>query len=277
MKPIKTPAESFNRLYEIMKILRSPGGCPWDREQTPKTIRSNLIEEAYECIDAITSDDTSHIREELGDIYLVSTFMAYMYEQEGRFSVSEVLEELCEKLIRRHPHVFGTGSEADTPEKVVNQWKDIKVTVEGKKPKDSILDEVPHALPPLDRAYKIQKKAARVGFDWAKIEDVWSKVREEVEEAEEAWKEGDREKLEEEVGDLIFSLVNVARYLDVDPSVALSRTLVKFNRRFKEMEHRMKKQGLTPSASQFELMDQLWNEIKQEEKESFPESDRATS
>jgi tetrapyrrole methylase family protein/MazG family protein len=260
-----------------MKILRSPAGCPWDQEQTPKTIRSNLIEEAYECIDAITSDDTSHIREELGDIYLVSTFMAYMYEQEGRFTVAEVLEELCEKLIRRHPHVFGTGSEADTAEKVVHQWKNIKVTVEGKKPKDSILDEVPHALPPLDRAYKIQKKAAKVGFDWAKIEDVWSKVREEVEESEEAWKEGDREKLEEEVGDLLFSLVNVARYLEVDPSVALSRTLVKFNRRFKEMEQRMKKQGLTPSAAQFELMDQLWNEIKQEEKEPLPESGRATS
>jgi len=262
---MNTPMEAFSRLYEIMKTLRGPNGCPWDREQTPKTIRSNLIEEAYECVEAITQDDIPHIREELGDVYLVTTFMAYMYEQEGKFSLADVLTELCEKLVRRHPHVFGTGSDADTSEKVVAQWKDIKVAVEGKKPKDSILDEVSHALPPLDRAYKIQKKASKVGFDWERIEDVWGKVKEEINEAETSWREGNKEKLEEEVGDLLFSLVNVARFLNVDPSVALSRTITKFNRRFKEMERRLKDQGLKPSADHFPLMDKLWNEIKIEE------------
>jgi len=262
---MNTPKEAFSRLYEIMQTLRGPNGCPWDREQTPKSIRSNLIEEAYECVEAVTSNDIPHIREELGDVYLVTTFMAYMYEQEGKFTLAEVLQELCEKLIRRHPHVFGTGSEADTAEKVVAQWKDIKVTVEGKKPKDSILDEVSHALPPLDRAYKLQKKAAKVGFDWERIEDVWAKVKEEIQEAEASWQEGNKEKLEEEVGDILFSLVNVARFLGIDPSVALSRTITKFNRRFKEMERRLKTQGLLPSSEQFHLMDKLWNEIKTEE------------
>ena len=267
---MKTPQEAFSRLYEIMKTLRSPGGCPWDREQTPKSIRSNLIEEAYECVEAITSEDISHIREELGDVYLVTTFMAYMYEQEGEFTLTEVLTELCDKLVRRHPHVFGTGSDADTAEKVVAQWKDIKVAVEGKKPKDSILDEVSHALPPLDRAYKLQKKAAKVGFDWERIEDVWDKVQEEIKEAEASWHEGNKEKLEEEVGDLLFSLVNVARFLGIDPSIALSRTITKFHRRFKEMERRLKTQGLKPSSEQFHLMDKLWNEIKIEEAASSP-------
>jgi tetrapyrrole methylase family protein/MazG family protein len=262
------PAKSFQRLYDVMKKLRSPGGCPWDIEQTPKSIRSNLIEEAYECVEAVNSGDTPHIREEIGDVYLVSTFMAYMFEQEGTFSVGEVLEELCDKLVRRHPHVFGTGSDADTPDKVVAQWKEIKVHVEGKKPKDSIIDEVSHALPPLDRAYKIQRKAAKVGFDWKDLGDVWAKVREETEEAREACERGDRDRVEDELGDIIFSLVNVARFLKVDPSVALSRTIVKFSRRFKEVEKRMKKKGLSPAAEHFDLMDRLWNEVKEEEKTS---------
>ncbi|MFQ3621871.1 MAG: nucleoside triphosphate pyrophosphohydrolase [Spirochaetales bacterium] len=262
---MRTPEQSFYRLYTIMQTLRGPNGCPWDREQTPKSIRGNLIEEAYECVEAITQEDTPHIREELGDVFLVATFMAYMYEQEGRFTLKEVLDELCDKLVRRHPHVFSTGSEADTPDKVVAQWKDIKVTVEGKKPKDSLVDDVPHSLPPLDRAYKIQKKVATVGFDWERIEEVWKKVKEEVAEAEQSWKEGDTEKLEEEVGDLLFSLVNVSRFLQIDPSVALSRTLTKFSRRFKEMERRLKSLGLKPGADQFALMDKLWEEIKNEE------------
>jgi tetrapyrrole methylase family protein/MazG family protein len=263
---MKNPAESFEKLYEIMKKLRSPEGCPWDIEQTPRSVRSNLVEEAYETVEAINSGDTHHIREELGDIYLVATFMAYMYEQEGRFSVTDALDEVCAKLIRRHPHVFGEKSEADTPDKVLAQWKDIKVKVEGKKQKDSVIDEVSHALPPLDRAYKIQKKAAKAGFDWAAIEDVWAKVREETDEAEEAFAAADADKLEDELGDLLFSLVNVARFLKIDPSVALSRTIVKFSRRFKEMERRMKEKGLAPKAEHFALMDDLWNSIKTEEK-----------
>ena len=263
---MKTAAQSFDRLYEIMKKLRSPEGCPWDKEQTPKSIRGNLVEESYECVEAVNSGDPSHIREEIGDVFLVSTFMAYMFEQDGSFSVSDVLEGVSDKLVRRHPHVFGEASDADTPDKVIAQWKEIKVTKEGKKPKDSLLDEVSHALPPLDRAYKIQKKAAKVGFDWKKVEDVWAKVREETEEAAAACKTQNQDELEDELGDLLFSIVNVSRFLGVDPSVALSRTIAKFTRRFKEVERLLKERGLKPGPEHFTLMDELWNRIKDEEK-----------
>ncbi|MDR1933682.1 MAG: nucleoside triphosphate pyrophosphohydrolase [Spirochaetales bacterium] len=262
---MKNPGDAFLRVYDVMAKLRSPEGCPWDREQTPVSVRSNLVEEAYECIEAISSGDGPHIKEELGDVYLVATFMAYMYEQEGAFSVADVLDGLADKLIRRHPHVFGTDSGADTPEKVVAQWNDIKVTVEGKKPKDSAIDGVSQALPPLDRAYRIQKKAAKAGFDWKKTADVWAKVREETEEARAACAEAEAGKIEEEIGDLFFSLVNLARFLKIDPSVALSRAVTKFSRRFREVEKRMKEKGLAVSRENFAAMDELWNEVKKSE------------
>jgi tetrapyrrole methylase family protein/MazG family protein len=267
---MKNPQDAFLRVYEVMKKLRSPEGCPWDKEQSPTTIRGNLVEEAYECVEAINSGDGEHIKEELGDVYLVATFMAYMYEQEGAFTVSDVLDGLADKLIRRHPHVFGTDSGADTPDKVIAQWNDIKVTVEGKKPKDSAIDGVSQALPPLERAYKIQKKASKAGFDWNKAEDVWAKVREETEEAHAACAEsdGDKDKIdkvEEEIGDLFFSLVNLARFLKVDPSLALSRALTKFTHRFKEVEKRMKEKGLALGKENFAAMDDLWNTVKSEE------------
>jgi tetrapyrrole methylase family protein/MazG family protein len=275
---MKSPQEAFLRVYEVMKKLRSPEGCPWDKEQSPASIRGNLTEEAYECIEAINSGDAAHIQEELGDVYLVTTFMAYMYEQEGAFTVADVLDGLADKLIRRHPHVFGSGSDADTPDKVVDQWNDIKVTVEGKKPKDSVIDGVSQALPPLERAYKIQKKAAKAGFDWNAAEDVWAKVREETEEAHAACAESSAEpsvestgrdslpnKTEEEIGDLFFSLVNLARFLKIDPSLALSRAVTKFSRRFREVEKRMKEQGLPMNKGNLQVMDELWNEIKKGE------------
>jgi tetrapyrrole methylase family protein/MazG family protein len=263
---MNNPEQAFLRVYEIMKKLRSPGGCPWDREQTPGSIRANLIEEAYECIEAVSSGDTAHIKEELGDVYLVATFMAYMYEQEGAFSVGDVLSGLSDKLVRRHPHVFGNTSSADTSDKVLAQWKDIKITVEGKKPKDSVLDEVSQALPPLERAYKIQKKAAKAGFDWTGIDDVWAKVREETEEVRAACAGGGQDKVEDEIGDLFFSLINLARFLNIDPSLALSRAALKFSRRFKEVEKRMKEQGLPLGRENFPVMDSLWNEVKKLEK-----------
>jgi tetrapyrrole methylase family protein/MazG family protein len=258
---MKNPAESFCRVYEVMRALRAPDGCPWDREQTPLSVRSNLVEEAYECIEAITSADAAHIREELGDVYLVATFMAYMYEQEGVFSVSDVLEGLADKLVRRHPHVFGDSS-ADTSDKVLAQWKEIKVKVEGKKPKDSVIDGVPQALPPLERAYKMQKKAAKAGFDWTAAGEVWDKVREETEEARLAAASEGADKTEEEIGDLFFSLVNLSRFLKVDPSLALARASAKFSRRFKEVERRMKEKGVPLEKENFALMDSLWNEVK---------------
>jgi tetrapyrrole methylase family protein/MazG family protein len=261
---MENPENAFLRVYEVMKKLRSPEGCPWDREQTPVSVRNNLIEEAYECVEAITSGEASHIREELGDVYLVATFMAYMYEEAGVFTVAGVLEGLRDKLVRRHPHVFGTGSGADTPEKVLTQWNDIKVSVEGKKPRDSLLDGVSRALPPLERAREIQKKAAGAGFDWTDVEDVWAKVSEETREVRAARAGGEADKIEEEIGDLFFSLVNLARFLKIDPSLALSRAVTKFSRRFQEVEKRMKDEGLAMNRDNFAVMDEIWNKVKKE-------------
>ncbi|GAB1482709.1 nucleoside triphosphate pyrophosphohydrolase [Treponema sp.] len=234
---------AFEKLYEIVKRLRAPDGCPWDREQSPLSLRSDLIEETYECVEAIDNRDAPHIREELGDVFLLATMIAYMHEQEGSFSVADSLEEVSEKLIRRHPHVFGKSS-ASTNEEILTEWARIKIEVEGKKPKDSLLDSVSRAIPPLDRANKLQKKAAKVGFDWPSVDGVWSKVEEELEEAKEALQDHERqkgqqkgsnietaEKLEGELGDLLFSVVNLCRYLKVDPSVALQKANLKFTHR----------------------------------------------
>lgn len=253
--------EAFDRAYSIVKRLRGPGGCPWDIEQTPQTMRGSLIEESYEAVEAINEADPGHVKEELGDVFLLVIMIGYMYEQAGEFTLADSLNGLSDKLIRRHPHVFGE-SDADTSEKVLKQWAEIKVNVEGRPKKDSILDEVSHALPPLERAYKIQKKAAKVGFDWLEEESVWDKLREELEESREACRDGSHEKKEDEIGDLLFSAVNVARFMGVDPMVALHRTIGKFTQRFKYVERKMKDSGREMSQKEFEFMDDLWNEAK---------------
>lgn len=267
-------SDSFERLYEVVKRLRAPDGCPWDIEQTPESTRANLIEEAYECVEAINDKDPAHIREELGDVFLLATMLGYMYEQAGAFSVSDSLEEVSEKLIRRHPHVFGDAV-AETPDAVIRQWDEIKVNVEGRKAKDSVLDKVSRALPPLERAYQLQKKAAKVGFDWLRAEDVWDKVEEELTETREACDhlasvasgseasgQAAREHLEEEIGDLFFSVVNISRYLKVDPAVALHRAIGKFDKRFRHVEKSMKQRGHEMCPDTFAEMDTLWEEAK---------------
>jgi len=262
---------SFDRLFGIIRRLRAPDGCPWDREQTPLSLRAALIEETYECVEAINSIKTEgpdHVAEELGDVFLMVTMLSYIYEQESVFSVSQVLEGISEKLIRRHPHIFGNAT-ADTSDEVLKQWNDIKVHVEGRKPKDSVLDEVSKALPPLERAYKIQKKASKTGFDWQHADDVWAKTFEELSEAKEACTNADHDSLEDELGDLLFSVVNVARFLHVDPAVALHRTTSKFERRFRHVETRMKAENIAMNADSFKRMDELWDEAKAQEK---PES-----
>jgi tetrapyrrole methylase family protein / MazG family protein len=253
--------EAFERAYSIVKRLRGPGGCPWDIEQTPQTLRGSLIEEAYEAVEAINEADPEHVKEELGDVFLLVIMIGYMYEQTGEFTLADSLNGLSDKLIRRHPHVFGE-SDADTSEKVLKQWAEIKVNVEGRPKKDSILDEVSHALPPLERAYKIQKKAAKVGFDWLEEESVWDKLREELEESREACRDGSTEKKEDEIGDLLFSAVNVARFMGIDPMVALHRTIGKFSQRFKYVEKKMKDSGREMNQKEFDFMDGLWNEAK---------------
>lgn len=257
----RSAPEAFDRACQIIKRLRAPDGCPWDREQTPASMRANLIEEAYECVEAINDDDRPHVREELGDVFLLAIFIGTMYEESGDFSVADSLDELSEKLIRRHPHVFGDAAAADSAE-VLRQWEVIKETVEGRAKKDSVLDEVSTALPPLERAYKMQKKAAKTGFDWREPGEVWGKLAEELEECREACAEADAAHLEEELGDLLFSAINVARFLKVDPAVALQRTVTKFDRRFRHVERRMRAEGRTMDAAAFDRMDALWDEAK---------------
>jgi tetrapyrrole methylase family protein/MazG family protein len=252
---------AFATLYTIVARLRAPDGCPWDREQTPSSIRNNIVEEAYELVEAITEKDDAHVREESGDLFLLASMVAYMCEQSGAFKVSEALAGISEKLVRRHPHVFG-DSVADTPDAVVTQWNDIKESKEGRRKKDSVLDEVPRHLPPLEKAYKLQKKAAKVGFDWITPEDVWGKLEEEIREAREAWRDGTPDELEGELGDMIYSLVNLSRRLGVDPTIALQRTNDKFLQRFRYMEKSMKGKGLPLDSAHFAEMDALWDEAK---------------
>jgi tetrapyrrole methylase family protein/MazG family protein len=207
--------ESFERFFSILKRLRAPDGCPWDLEQTPLSLRGCLIEEAFECVEAIDEGDPAHIREELGDVLLVAAMISYMHEQAGLFSVSDTLEALCDKLVRRHPHVFGDVKAEDSTE-VLKNWANIKVLEEGRGAKDSALDEVSRALPPLERAFKLQKKAAKQGFDWTSAAGVFAKVEEELGEVKAAaYASGNdagagRRELEAELGDLLFSAVTSA-------------------------------------------------------------------
>jgi MazG family protein len=252
---------AFRRLFEIVKTLRGPEGCPWDREQTPDTIRTNLIEEAYECVSAIQEGDDPNLEEELGDLFLVATMIAYMKEQEGSFRTTDALQHICAKLIRRHPHVFGDARK-DTPDEVIEQWNHIKDHVEGKKHKHSVLERVPRTLPPLERALEIQKKVSKVGFDWEHAAPVWEKLSEEIEELRRAETDGDPRKIEQEVGDLLFTVVNLARMLDIDPTLALNSTNQKFITRFQELESRLRAKDLRPEDTDLETMDRIWNQIK---------------
>ncbi|MCL2067362.1 MAG: nucleoside triphosphate pyrophosphohydrolase [Treponema sp.] len=264
--------ESFKALYDVVAKLRGPDGCPWDREQNPAALREALIEECYECIEAIDEKEPAHIAEELGDIFLLATMLSYMYEEDRAFSVADALTGVTDKLIRRHPHVFENLKVKDSAE-VLDNWAKIKIEKEGRKAKDSILDEVSRSLPPLDRAWKLQKKAAKAGFDWPDIDGVIAKVQEELREVREAVNcvahntdatETSREKIEEELGDLLFSAVNLSRYLNIEPSLALRRTNSKFTERFKYVEKKMKEAGHEMKKENLAQMDAIWNEAKTE-------------
>lgn len=278
-------AAAFKLFFTIVARLRAPDGCPWDLAQTPMSIRGNIIEEAYELAEAITENDSAHTKEENGDLYLLATMVGYMNQQEGRYHVADALREAARKLIRRHPHVFG-DSTVDSPEQVVEQWNDIKERIEGRRKKDSLLDEVHRHLPPLEKAYKIQKKAAKAGFDWQKREDIWRKLEEEIEEVktQAGIKEPDMGKksadaassgqsalienptaLEEEFGDLLFTVINAARLYGIDPTIALHRSNEKFSRRFRHVETRMKANNLAMAPEHMAQMDAFWDEAKRAE------------
>ena len=252
----------FSQLREIISILRSPEGCPWDKEQTHKTIRKNLIEETYEVAEAIDSDDPDGLREELGDLLMQVMLHSQIAEDNGDFTVEEVIAVLNDKLIRRHPHVFGEHT-ADTSDQVVQNWEQIKLEEKKGKGLDpevtSQLAGIPKGLPALMSAYKLQKKAAHIGFDWDRAEDVVAKLHEELEEVLKA--ESDQE-LKEELGDLLFVVVNLARFHKVDPEEALALTNQKFTKRFEHIEKRLKELGKDFSDSSLEEMEEFWQEAK---------------
>ena len=258
-------AAAFAQLLKTIQRLRAPDGCAWDRAQTPMTLRPSLVEEVWEAVSAIEAGDEKNLQEELGDLYLLVTMIAWMKEQEGTFSVSSVLRSIQEKLVRRHPHVFGNAT-AESVSEILVRWDEIKAAEKkGQASKGSTLDHLPGALQPLEKSFALQKKAAKVGFDWPSVSPVWEKISEELRELSEAADGGNPARVEEEVGDLLFSVVNLARFLKVDPSVALHSTTVKFERRFREVEKRLMADGTSPAEAGLARMDQLWNQVKSEE------------
>jgi tetrapyrrole methylase family protein/MazG family protein len=256
---------SFDRLHEIVAILRSPEGCPWDREQTHQSIRKNFIEELYEALEAIDNDDPDGMQEEFGDVILQVMLHSQMEEETGTFSVYDVIETLNEKLIFRHPHVFGDNRADDADEALVN-WEAMKAEEKKRKGTDgarkSQLDGIPPDLPALMKAYKIQKKAAKVGFDWDELEPVLAKIEEELVELREAIASGDREQQASELGDLLFAAVNASRFIEADPEEALSRTNRKFRDRFQYIEEQLRINGKTFDQTDLLEMDRWWEEAK---------------
>jgi len=242
-----------------MQILRAPGGCPWDREQSFDTIKPYLLEETYEVMDAIDARDFDGLAEELGDLMLQSVFFAQMAAEEGRFDITDSLDAINSKLVRRHPHVFADG-EAKTSDDVLRRWDEIKAT-EKPKPK-GLLAGVPRSLPALVEAEKIAKRAAGAGFDWENVEQVLDKLREELAELDGARSGADASAVEDEVGDLLFVIVNIARFLKVDPEQALRKTNAKFRRRFAHVEDGLASAGKTPESSTIDEMEALWQSAK---------------
>ncbi len=251
---------SFEDVVQLMARLWAPGGCPWDREQTHRSLRTYLLEETYEVLDAIERDDAEALRDELGDLLLQVVFHAQMAREQGRFGIDDVLTGLHEKLVRRHPHVFGEGK-ADTAQQVVHNWEALKAVERDNR--SSALVGVSEHVPALLEAYQLTRKAAQVGFDWEKAEDVLTKLDEEVEEVRKELAAGDTERVEGELGDLLFVVVNLARKLKVDPEVALRRANRKFVQRFHEIERELAARGKRPENSTLQEMDALWEWAKQ--------------
>jgi ATP diphosphatase len=266
------------RLIEIMAALRTPvTGCPWDLEQTFRTIAPYTIEEAHEVADAIERGDLADLREELGDLLLQVVYHARLAEEEGAFSFPDVVEAITTKMVRRHPHVFGDEA-ARSAGVAKGFWERIKAEEKADKAAErqalgqpertpsSLLDEVPGTLPALARAVKLQDRAARVGFDWPSLAPVLDKMREELDELDQTLASGDQARTEEEFGDLLFVMANVARHMKIDPEAALRAANEKFRRRFRHIEDRLAERGKTPAQSTLEEMDAIWDEIRQAEK-----------
>ena len=249
--------EAFSRLLDVMNELREK--CPWDRKQTFQSLRSNTIEETFELADAIQREDMMNIKKELGDVLLHIVFYSKMADERGEFDIADVCNALCDKLIYRHPHVYGNVS-AETSEAVKENWEQLKL--KEKDGNHGVLAGVPSALPALIKAYRIQDKARNVGFDWEERSQVWGKVREELAEFEAEVDKMDADRMESELGDVLFSIINAARLYKINPENALERTNKKFIRRFNYLEDKTIKQGKDLRSMTLEEMDRYWNEAK---------------
>lgn len=256
--------ELFKSLVEVIATLRGENGCPWDREQTHTSLKSTLIEETYETVEAIDSAQPDKLKEELGDLLLNIMLQAQIAAENRDFDIYDVIDTLTEKLIRRHPHVFGDVN-VENSDDVVKNWEAIKKEEAGYEDRESVLDGIPIALPALLRGQKIQKRAARVGFDWDDIQDVISKVEEELAEVKESLKKNKQAEIEMEIGDLLFAIVNLCRFVELQAEETLRKSNRKFIQRFKRMEKILEEQGKNISEQSLATLDTIWEEIKKDE------------
>ena len=269
----RTTGEKFERLVDIMATLRGPNGCPWDKQQDFNSLKPMLVEEVYEVLEAVENGDFDGISEELGDLLLHVVFHAYLGKEAGQFDINTVIDKISEKLVRRHPHVFGTES-ASTADEVIKNWEAIKAQEKAEKLKNrtpeqrSLLEGIPSKLPAIHEAHQISSRAARVGFDWPDVDGIFDKLQEEVRELKEVISTGDderrRERLEDEIGDMLFVIVNIARYLKIDSESALKRANRKFKSRFQYMESELARQGKSLEQTSLEEMEALWQKAKSE-------------
>lgn len=252
---------NLDDLISIMRILRSPNGCPWDKVQTHKSIRDNFIEETYEAVEAIDTEDSVLLKEELGDVLMQIIFHTLMEEEQGRFNFDSVCDGVCKKLIIRHPHIF-SDTTAETPEEVLKNWDNIKMKEKSQATFSDSVDSVAKSLPSLIRAQKVQKRASKAGMDFPSLDDAFDKISEETEELKQAVSSNDKDKLSDELGDLLFSVVNVARFLKVDSEHALYDATDKFATRFRKVETLCTERGIDMKTADISLIDSLWEEVK---------------
>ena len=259
-----TQQNQIVRLIEIMQRLRAPDGCPWDREQTVESLRSNLIEETYETVDAMDSGDRGQLCEELGDLLLQVVFQSQICAEEGAFTFDDVAKGIADKLVRRHPHVFG-DVQAETAGDVLRNWEQIKKTEKGGDAPRSLTAGIPLHLPALTKAHLVQKRVARAGFEWDEIGGVVAKLEEELAEVKEAMAAGNPDALREELGDLLFSAVNLNRYLGYESEELLQQNIGKFMRRFQALENRLHETGRAPADCSLDELEKIWVEVKKKE------------
>mgnify|MGYP000947694277 CR=1 FL=1 len=252
---------SLEDLIGIMKLLRSEKGCPWDREQNHESLKKYLIEETYEVLEAIDLNDKDKLCEELGDLLLQVVFHAQIGHEQDNFSMEDIITGICRKIIMRHTHVFGNDT-INTSEGVINNWELIKKKEKGMSTQTEVLKAIPNNLPALMRSYKVQQKAAQVGFDWDNIEDVFNKVYEEIQELKDVYQSKNVERINDEMGDIFFAVVNLSRFLHVQPELALTHTIKKFIYRFEYIEKESLKDGKKLEEMTLEEMDKLWNKAK---------------